>query len=137
MALGDLLALGSAITFGLYSVAGRGQRTRYPLLTYAAAVYGLAALWVMPTAVLAFTPEAYSLGPILAVIALGIFPLGFGHTLYNAALRRIHATTANLIATQEITGGILLGALLLGEVPQANEIAGAAITMLGIVLVVL
>ncbi|MEA3337133.1 MAG: DMT family transporter [Chloroflexota bacterium] len=137
MAFGDLLALGSAIMFGLYSVAGRGQRARYPLLVYAALVYGIAALWCLPPAIASFTPGAYTLIPILAVVALGIFPLGFGHTLYNAALRHTHATTVNLVATQEVTLGILLGMLLLGEVPRVNEIVGAGVTVLGIVLVML
>ena len=137
MALGDLLALISAITFGLYSVAGRGQRARIPLFSYAVAVYGLAALWALPAAVANFTPEGYTLVPILAVIALGVIPLGIGHTLYNASLRHTHATTANLIATQEVTLGILLGVLFLGEIPQANEIAGALVTLLGIALVLL
>ncbi len=41
MLLGDLMALGSAVTFGLYSVAGRSQRERYGLFTYAGTVYGL------------------------------------------------------------------------------------------------
>jgi drug/metabolite transporter (DMT)-like permease len=137
MALGDLLALVSAVMFGLYSVAGRHQRSRYSLLTYAVAVYGLAALWVLPAAAANFTPAGYTLGPLLAVLALGIIPLGIGHTLYNAALRRTHATTANLVATQEVTLGILLGALILGETPQVNEMAGALVTLLGIVLVLL
>lgn len=137
MALGDLLALVSAITFGLYSVAGRGQRARVPLFTYAVAVYGLAALWALPAAAANFTPEGYTLAPILAVIALGVIPLGIGHTLYNAALRQTHATTANLIATQEVTLGILLGVLFLGEIPQINEIAGALVTLLGIAIVLI
>lgn len=135
MALGDLLALVSAITFGLYSVAGRGQRSRYPLFTYAVAVYALAALWALPAAVANFTPEGYTLVPILAVITLGVIPLGIGHTLYNAALRHTHATSANLIATQEVTLGILLAMVFLGEVPQPNEIAGVLVTLLGIALV--
>lgn len=137
MAWGDLLALVSAITFGLYSVAGRSQRSRYPLFTYAVLVYGLAALWAMPAAIATFDPAALALVPVLAVIALGIFPLGFGHTLYNAGLRLTHATTVNIIATQEVTLGILLGALLLGEIPQVNEVAGALITLVGVILVIL
>ena len=135
--IGDLLALGSAITFGLYSVAGRSQRESYSLFTYATAVYGLAALWMLPIAAANLTPEGYTLVPILSVIALAILPLGVGHTLYNAALRRAHATSVNLIATQEVTGGVLLGILLLGEMPGVNEIVGMAVTLLGIVLVVL
>lgn len=137
MAVGDLLALVSALMFGLYSVAGRSQRSRYSLFTYAVLVYGLAALWASPAAVATFDPTALALAPLLAVVALGIFPLGFGHTLYNAALRRTHATTVNLIATQEVTLGILLGAVLLGEIPQPNEIIGALITLAGIAFVLL
>jgi len=137
MLWGDLLALGSAITFGLYSVAGRSQRQRYSLFTYATAVYGLGALWMLPVAAANLTPQGYTLVPILSVIGLGILPLGFGHTLYNAALRRAHATSVNLIATQEVTGGVLLGILLLSEIPALNEIIGALVTLAGIALVVL
>jgi drug/metabolite transporter (DMT)-like permease len=137
MVLGDLLALCSAITFGLYSVAGRSQRERYGLFTYAGTVYALAALWTLPAAVMAFTPAAYQGRSLLAVLAAGLIPMAAGHTMYNAALRRTHATTVNLIATQEVTGGVLLGALLLSQVPQPNEIIGAAITLLGIAIVLI
>jgi drug/metabolite transporter (DMT)-like permease len=137
MIIGDALALVSAITFGLYSVAGRSQRQRYGLFTYAGTVYGLAALWMLPAAILAFTPEAYNRLSLLAVLGAGLIPLAAGHTLYNAALRRTHATVVNLIATQEVTGGVLLGALLLGQIPQANEIIGVAIALAGIALVLI
>ncbi len=137
MALGDLLALASAITFGLYSAAGRSQRAAYPLFTYAGLVYGVAGLWAAVAAAFSFQPAAYGWRQILAVLGLGILPLGVGHTLYNAALRRVHATYANLVATQEITGGVLLGVLLLGEVPSLNSLAGVLVTLLGIVIVIL
>ncbi|MBI5956985.1 MAG: DMT family transporter [Chloroflexi bacterium] len=136
MLLGDALAVGSAVCFGLYSVVGRGQRANYPLLTYALGVYGMAALWMAPLAAASFRP-AYHPGAVLAILALGVFPLGFGHTLYNAALRRLHATYVNLIATQEVTGGILLGYFLLGEAPSFNSLLGAAVTLAGIAVVLL
>ncbi len=136
MLFGDLLALGSALCFGLYSVFGRSQRDRYPLLTYAFTVYALAALWLAPAAVASFRP-VYTLPGILAIILLGVFPLGLGHTLYNAAIRKVHATYANLIATQEVTGGIILGVIILGETPGLNSIVGALIALAGIVAVLL
>jgi drug/metabolite transporter (DMT)-like permease len=137
MVLGDLLALGSAITFGLYSVAGRSQREHYGLFTYAGTVYALAALWALPAAAAASTASAYQARSLLAVLAAGLIPMAAGHTMYNAALRRTHATTVNLIATQEVTGGVLLGLLLLGQVPQPNEIIGIAIALAGIAIVLL
>jgi drug/metabolite transporter (DMT)-like permease len=137
MWLGDLLALGAAVTFALYSIAGRSQRERYGLFTYAGTVYILAALWALPLALMNFTPAGYNPRALLAVLAAGLLPLGVGHTLYNAALRRLHATTVNLIATQEVTGGVILGALLLSQVPPPNEIAGVLIALAGIVMVLI
>jgi drug/metabolite transporter (DMT)-like permease len=137
MLLGDGLALVSAITFGLYSVAGRSQRERYGLFTYAGTVYGMASLWALPMAALNLTPAGYNTRSLLAVLGAGLIPMATGHTLYNAALRRTHATFVNLIATQEVTGGVLLGLLLLKQVPQPNEIVGIVITLLGIALVLL
>jgi drug/metabolite transporter (DMT)-like permease len=137
MLLGDLLALCSAITFGLYSVAGRSQREHYGLFTYAGTVYALAALWTLPAAILTFTPAVHRVQSLMAVLAAGIIPMAAGHTMYNAALRRTHATTVNLIATQEVTGGVLLGVLFLNQVPQPNEILGVVITLLGIAIVLI
>jgi drug/metabolite transporter (DMT)-like permease len=134
MVVGDLLALASAVWFGFYSVIGRAQRERYPLLTYATGVYAVAACWILPAAALTFT-GAVSGVAVVALLAMGIFPLGIGHTLYNAALRRLHPTIVNLVATQEVTGGVILALLLLGEAPSLNALVGAAITLAGIAMV--
>src|SRR5579872_2751495 len=86
MVLGDGFALISAICFGIYSVMGRGERERHPLFRYTTNVYGLAALWLLPITLYFAFQHAYPLAAVGAVLALGIFPLGLGHTLYNAAV---------------------------------------------------
>ncbi|TAK23371.1 MAG: DMT family transporter [Chloroflexota bacterium] len=136
MLVGDAMAIGSAVCLGLYSVAGRRERTRQPLLRYATGVYGAAALWLIPTAALSLTGW-HGLGPALSIVAMGIFPLGIGHTLYNASLRRVHPTLVNLVATQEVTGGVILGALILGEMPSPSSAIGAVLTIAGVALVLL
>jgi len=137
MPLGDGLAVFSAICLAIYSVAGRGERDRHPLFRYTFNVYGLAALWLLPATLYFAFQHPYPLEAVAAVVALGIFPLGLGHTLYNAAIRRVHATYANLIATQEVTGGIILGIFLLGEIPSPVTILGVVITLIGILGVLL
>jgi len=137
MVLGDGIALLSAICLATYSVVGRGERDRHPLFRYTFNVYGLAALWLLPATLYFAVQHPYPLSAVAAVIALGIFPLGLGHTLYNAAVRRVHATYANLIATQEVTGGIILGIFLLGEIPPLVTILGVVITLVGILGVLL
>ena len=136
MLLGDLLATGSAVTFALYSVIGRARRDDYPLFDYAAGIYAWGAVWLLPLALWRAPGSAYTLPGALAIAGLGIGPLGTGHTLYNAALRRIPATSANLIATLEVVGGVALSALLLGEVPSPAALAGAGVVLSGILLVV-
>lgn len=133
--LGDGLAVGSAAAFAVYSVIGRAQRAHTGLFEYAAGVYGWGAAWLLPPALLSFAGSRYDAGAAAALLGLGAGPLGTGHTLYNAALRRIPATAANLIATLEVVGGVALSALLLGEVPAAGAIAGTAIIFAGLVLV--
>lgn len=135
MLLGDGLALLSALCFSIYSIAGRGERDRHPLFRYTTNVYGLAALWLLPAFLFFAFQHSYSLAAVGALLALGIFPLGLGHTLYNAAVRKIHATYANLIATQEVTGGVILGIILLHEIPSATTIIGLLITLAGIISV--
>jgi drug/metabolite transporter (DMT)-like permease len=136
MLIGNLMALGSAVCFGLYSVAGRRERARYPLLHYAGMVYAVAALWLAPFALLEPIPVA-SVESVAAIVALGVFPLAIGHTLYNASLRRVHPTYVNLIATQEVVGGIALGAILLGEWPPFSAVIGAAVSLVGVAMVLL
>ena len=135
MVLGDSLAVLSALCFSIYSIAGRGERDRHPLFRYTTNVYGMAALWLLPATLYFAFKHAYPLAAVGAVLALGIFPLGLGHTLYNAAIRKVHATYANLIATQEVTGGVILGIIMLHEIPSVATIIGGVVTLLGIMSV--
>ncbi len=97
-----------------------------------------AAVWFSGERIALATAEFRRLIPIgliAAVVGLALLPSALGHTLYTAALRRLHPGIPNLIATQEVTGGILLAWLLLHEVPTWNALAGARITIVGVGLV--
>ncbi|MBI4537561.1 MAG: DMT family transporter [candidate division NC10 bacterium] len=134
MLIGDLWAAGSAVTFALYSVYGRRERGGIPVLAYASWVYLLAGLVTAPFAV-GLYHRPIPVQAIAAVVAMAIFPMALGHTLYNAAVRRLHPSVPNLIATQEVTLAILLAWPLLGEPPTWNAVAGAALTLAGVALV--
>lgn len=131
---GDLLALGAAASFAAYSLLGRHLREALPLLRYVFWVYLTAGLTTLPLAAATLTAP-YRVGPLFAVALQALLPVAFGHTLYNAAIRRLSPTLASLIASQEVTGGILLGWLLLGEAGTPTTFAGVAVTLAGIVLV--
>jgi drug/metabolite transporter (DMT)-like permease len=134
---GDVMALLAALAYAVYSLIGRGQRARTNLLAYTFWVYLVAGVVLLP---LAQWQRVMSLESgltlpaltILAVVLLALLPTAGGHTLYNAALRRADAVTVNLIVTQEVTGGVLLGLLFLGEVPSAQAVAGGIVALVGL-----
>ena len=134
MLLGDGLALIAAATFAAYSLLGRRERARLPLLTYAAGVYLVAGVVTAPFASGIVRSDIPGQA-IAAVCAMALIPSAVGHTLYNAAIRRLHPSIPNLIATQEVSLGILLAWLVLGELPGWNAVVGAALTLLGVGLV--
>jgi drug/metabolite transporter (DMT)-like permease len=134
MLLGDSLAVAAAASYALYSLLGRRERARLPLLTYAGGVYLVAGLAAGPFAVV-FASPTHPAPALAAVCAMALVPSALGHTLYNAAIRRLHPSIPNLIATQEVTLGILLAWLFLGEPLTWNVAAGTLLTLLGVGLV--
>ncbi len=135
--LGDGLALAAGLCYALYSLAGRRERQTVHVLTYAFWVYMLAGLFLVPVALLMGgmkAPVGRSLG---AALLMGLLPTAFGHTLFNNALRYGQATYVNLISTQEITGGILLGWLIIHEAPPPGTYLGGALGLTGIIWMVL
>ncbi len=136
MLLGDLLALGSAVTFGIYTLAGRHQRRDTGLFAYAGTIFLLAALCTLPFAVSSFTPDGYTGRAIISIVAAGLLPMGVGHTLYNAALRLTSATSVNLIAMQEVVVAVIAGSVLFDEIPTPVTLLGIGLTLIGIILVV-
>ncbi|MEN8098454.1 MAG: DMT family transporter [Chloroflexota bacterium] len=133
MLFGDILALGSGITLALYSIAGRSTLKSVPVLTYAATIYGLAAIFTAIPGIAAFDLDAVNWSNLAAVVGAAFLSLGFGHTLFNASLSLLHPTIVNVVATQEVTAGVIMGAIVLSEIPPASTIAGAVIALIGVI----
>ncbi len=135
MLLGDLFALFSGAMFAIYSILGRIRRRRDSVLAYTSRMYAWAALWALPLLIFSFEPANYTAGRWAALVLAGFIPIGIGHTLYNTALRYLSATKTNLVATGEVTGGILLGVIFLAEVPGPVTIVGIVMNLAGIIIV--
>lgn len=71
------------------------------------------------------------------IVLLGIGPLAVGHTLINAALRRLPATIPNTIATQEIPAGVFIGAIWFQEIPGPTTLISGFVALAGVIAVVI
>jgi len=135
--LGNLLLVGAAVTWALYTVltakAARGLN-----LTLASLVGFLGGL---PTSLTgsAWELSTRGLGPVDGGIVAGILFLGLVSTalamlLWNHAFQELPASTAGLTFFAQPVTGTLLGALFLGESPGLLFFAGAL--LIGAALVV-
>jgi drug/metabolite transporter (DMT)-like permease len=132
--LGDLLALGGALTVSVYLIFGReAQHCGLSIGQYVATAYVVGALTLLPTPLLlgsgysGWPVEVYLYGLLLAFI-----PQLVGHSSFNWAVRWISPTLVALVILAEPVGGSILGFLVFGEVPGTFVLAGAAVLLIGI-----
>jgi drug/metabolite transporter (DMT)-like permease len=131
--LGNGLALAGAIAAACYLMIGRRLRARWSLITYAWAVYGVAALTLIVTVVLTrqqvlgLPDRAY-----LWMVLMGLVPQLIGHSSFNYALGYLPAAYVSLVVLGEPIGSGLLAIVFLDEWPVPLQIAGSALILVGI-----
>ena len=132
--LGDLLALGGALSVSLYLIFGReAQHRGLGIGQYVATAYVVGALTLLPAPLLlgsgysGWQGEVYLYGLLLAFI-----PQLVGHSSFNWAVRWVSPTLVALVILAEPVGGSVLGYLVFGEVPGPLVLAGAAVLLIGV-----
>ncbi len=132
--LGDLLALGGALTVSLYLIFGREAQYRgMGVGQYVATAYVVGVLTLLPTPLLlgsgysGWPGEVYLYGILLAFV-----PQLVGHTSFNWAVRWVSPTLVALVILAEPVGSGVLGYLVFGEVPGALVLGGAAVLLVGV-----
>jgi drug/metabolite transporter (DMT)-like permease len=134
--LGDALVVGAVVLYGVYVSAARVLQDALPPRHYAVVVYAVAALVLLPAALLAPAPAGTTLWPlparsIVAIVAAALIPTVLGHTMVQTAARSVSPSVVALVSPGETLGGLLIGALMLGAVPSGAELVGAAIIVAG------
>jgi drug/metabolite transporter (DMT)-like permease len=135
--LGDLLALGGALTAAIYFVAGRRLRASLDLWPYVGLVYGTCFVVLLALAAAAGAPLAPQPPRELAIFAgLALGPMLLGHTGLNWSLKHSPAYLVNLALLGEPVGATIIAAMLPGirEVPTPATLLGGAVVLAGILL---
>ncbi len=129
--VGDLMVLVCVVFFGIYVASARRLKDSMPPLPYAALVYGVSALCLVPVVVFTWHPTHPSNVAMLSVLGLAIIPTLLGHTLVQNAARHLSPSIVALVSPGETIGSIAIGAAFMHQVPTGREAAGALLVILG------
>jgi drug/metabolite transporter (DMT)-like permease len=129
--LGNILSLASAGTFSLYFVFMRMQKDGSPLESILLSHWLTAGICAIAQI---FLPAPhFTVKSLAAVSALGLFQIGLSAILFSAAIKRVPAAHASLIAVIEPVFNPLWVFLALGEAPKATTLIGGGIIIAAVV----
>lgn len=134
--LGDLLVVSSVFIYGFYVAVARGVSPRVAGRPYAALVYAVASLTLVPVVFLVPAAQRMPSAPdALRVLALALFPTLVGHTLVQQAAGRVRPAVVALVSPGETVGAIAIGACMLHMPPSPREWVGIVVVLVGTTLV--
>lgn len=131
--LGIALALVAAAAQAGYVLCGRHVRKKLDLVPYTTAIYLIACICLLATAIITGVPATgMSLQGIGICAALAIVCTIGGHSMQNYALKYIPAPTVSTVMLTEVITGPFLVYLFLGEIPGAASLIGGGVILLGV-----
>ena len=134
---GDVLALVGGIAAAVYTVLGSRARQSASTTTYTFVCYGTCALVLAVACVVAGQDlGGYPLeqwGLLLLVTATAQL---LGHSVFNHLLATTSPLLVSLALLLEVPGAALIAAVLLGQTPPLAAVAGLAVMLLGMALVI-
>jgi drug/metabolite transporter (DMT)-like permease len=135
---GDAVCFVSMLLFGLYLALGRRNRDFPSIWLYVIPVYAQAAVVCLIVALPRIRTFEFGSGrEWLIMIGLGAIPTVCGHSLLNAAMRRIRGQIVSLCNVSQFVFAGVMGYFLFHEVPRGLFYAASAIVVAGVSIVVL
>jgi drug/metabolite transporter (DMT)-like permease len=124
---GAVLMAVAGLAWAAYTVNGQGARDP---LSASAGNFAWAAVAVLPVLVL-MPNSAMPLVGALTAIASGAIASGLGYALWFKVLTQIQTTTAGIAQLSVPVIALVLGAVVLGEVPDVRATLAAAVVIAG------
>lgn len=136
--LGDLLALLGGAAAAAYTVLGSRARQFATTTTYTFVCYGTSAAVLSVLALLwGHALGGYPLEQWLLLLLVTVTAQLLGHSVFNHLLATTSPMVVSLALLLEVPGAALIAAALLGQQPPVAAVAGLAVMMVGLVLVVI
>jgi len=124
---GALWGTASGFTFAILSILNKRYVKEYSSLVIAFYQDAIATVVLAP--LLFLVKPVAQVKDVLLLVLLGVVFTGVAHSLFIKGLANVKAQTASIIACLEPVYGIILAALLLGEVPTLRVILGGSVIL--------
>ncbi len=144
-AVGVAWALAAMVGAAAYFVMSADDSTGLPPITLAASGLVVGAVVLGAAGLLGVLPFSASTAEVpfrgvsvpwwVPVAALGLVTAAFAYVTGIAASRRLGSRLASFVALTEVIAAIAFAWILLGQVPLAIQLAGAAVVLVGVVVV--
>ncbi len=133
--VGLAIGLGAGFTYALYTILSKFALERHSSWTALLYAFALGALFLAPLqAPGGFAPLARDGWAWLLVIGLAIGPTLGSYALYNAALQRVPASNASLVAMLEPVIASLLAFVFLGERLEGLQLIGGVMVLVSAIV---
>lgn len=135
---GDIAAVIAAVLSAIYVLLGSKVQREIGTHTYTSICYFFCAVTALPIAlILDFELLHFEMREWLILLALIAGAQILGHSMFNAALKRVSPAIVSLIVFLEVPVSTLLAIWWLGQTPSIALIPGIIVILSGCVLVVL
>jgi drug/metabolite transporter (DMT)-like permease len=117
----------SGLTFAVYSLLSRGNIRAYPQLTVTLYQQAFACWFAAPLAI--SSNSVMTARTIWLLAILGTVFTAAPHALFVGGLKFIRARSASIIVSLEPVYGVVLAALVLGEIPTLRTLGGGVLVL--------
>lgn len=130
-ALGVALVVGATVCYGFaVNIAAPLQR-RYGSIPVMSKMLALATIWTLPYGLYGLSSSSFSIGPAIAVAALGVVGTGIAFAIMSSLVGSVGSTRASFITYLIPFVALALGVLFLGDQVSAVAVVGVVLVVGG------
>ncbi len=132
--VGVVMILVSTVCYGFATNLAGDLRQRYGSVALMGRMLVLGVLWTTPFGLLGITQSRIALGPMLAIIGLGVVGTGLAFGLMARFVGRVGGPRSSFVTYLMPTVALVLGATLLQESVATVSVLGAALVLVASIL---
>jgi len=131
---GVVLVLLATVCYGLAVHLAAPLQVRYGSRPVMARMLALATIWTLPYGLLSIPSSRLELGPLVAVVVLGVVGTGLAYLLMGTLVSRVGPTRASFITYMIPVVSLLLGVVFRDDHVEAPALVGVVLVVVGAVL---